>query len=499
MPRLRHLPHPLVFTILIAGATSGAILPLSTSSLASGGAIAATRSDAAVDIDDDLTHRIVELIDKDVRLDASQRAIAEALFDGYTQQFKDRSTAHRDLITSLYKDAQRVADRTAINERIHAENDRWSTARIALNNDLFESIKALLTQAQLERWPLVERDRRRGALLDNSPRFGAENIDLIDIADAVKIESGLRDVIDPTLNNWAEELDALLQARKAAQDQWAKVVEEPMSAGDTPDAAKKQEANDRLNQRSQAIRDLNVRYASLISAQLPAPGHGDFRAAFNRAAYPIIYRPTPADHYIASVLTLPDLSAEQGDAIANIKSDYDDRVLAFNDQLAVIMRHQEDADPNEATLKRAVFEQAGGVTFDDHGNVLIGNLNGVRALTVTRFAQPTDGGRNKGGQGESNLPVIVAPGLNRAAPESPQGRLEQSKRDLIQHTIDSVYALLNPDQQASLPRPTAEQMLSPEEKMRHVMEKAFSNAVITRNADGSVTFQITVEDESPSK
>jgi len=452
-------------------------------------AIASNRCAAAFDLEDALTHRDIELIGKDVHFDADQREIAEALFDGYAERFHDQSAAHRNLIQSLYQEAQRATDRKSVNDRIGAANVQWTATRIGLNDELLASIRAILTEAQLERWPIVERDRRRRTMLSVAPRFYAEDVDLIDIADAVKLEPGPRQFIDLTLNNWAEELDGLLQARKAAQDQWTQVVEESTPVGDAFAATKKKECGDRLNQRSQSIRDLNVRCADLIFTQIPALGNADFRDAFNLAAYPIIYRATPADHYVTAALKLPDLSTEQANAMADIKRDYDDRVLAINDQLAVVMRRQEDADPDEAALMRTVFEQAGGVTVDEHGNALIGNLNGVASMSVTTPPRPD----------RPDLPRVVVPGLNRAEPDSPQGRLEQSKGDLIGQTIDSVFAILDPDQQTALPKPTAEQMLSPEESMRRVMEKAFSNAEITHNADGSVTFHITVEDESPSK
>ena len=495
MPDPRRIQRVMVLGITACGMALAATRLLSASPLSRSESVA---SSVVLDIEDELTRRDMELIDKVVRFDAGQREIAAALFDGYVDQINEQSAAHRNLIQSLYQEAQRVADRTTINERIHAENDQWATARIALNNELFESIKALLTQAQLERWPMVERDRRRRTTLNVSPRFYAENVDLIDIADAVQLESDSRDAIDPALNNWADELDGLLQSRTAAQDLWAKTVESPRSAGESPDAQKQKECSDLLNHRSQSIRDLNVRYASLIFTQLPTPGNADFRAAFNLAAYPVIYRATPADHYIDAALKLSELATEQIDAIANIRRDYDEQILAINDQLAVIMRRQEDADPDEAALKRTVFEQAGGVSFDDHGNALIANLNGVGSLTFTRFAQPKDAGKSNRGRGEqveSDLPVIVVPGLDLAEPDSPQGRLEESKRALVERTIASVFDILNPDQQAGLPKPTAEQMLSPEEKVRRVMEKAFSTALITHNADGSVTLEIIVEDD----
>jgi hypothetical protein len=149
------------------------------------------------------------------------------------------------------------------------------------------------------------------------------------------------------------------------------------------------------------------------------------------------------------------------------------------------LRREEDADPEKAATKRAAFEQPGGVTIDSNGNAIIGNLNGVAKLSVTRDPRPDTG----------LLPPVIMPGLDRAHPDSPQGRLESNKRELLQRTVDAVFAVLTPAQQAKLPKPSPREMLSREERMRQVMEKAFREAVITRNDDGSITFELTLKDE----
>ncbi|MCC6908314.1 MAG: hypothetical protein IT430_10270 [Phycisphaerales bacterium] len=428
----------------------------------------------------------VDLIARHVRLDGGQRELVQALFTGYSLQYRAAAEAHRSRRDSLFNQAAEEPDhRRQIQVEWRAMHEQWRTTRQRLNSEFFDSIQALLTRDQLDRWPLVERDQRRRLLLQATPRFFAENVDLFDVVEQLDLPAESRELVDAPLNRWADELDALLQARREAQDQWEQIQKRRSSAQLAADDELVRSARDRLDHACQSIRNLNVRVAELISTQLPPPAGSDFRAAFNLAAYPTIYRLSAAAGYIDKALQLPDLTSEQRSAIETIGREYASEVLLINDQLAVLLRRQEDADPQMAALKRNAFEQPGGVKIDAEGNAIIGNLNGVASMSFTTGPMP--GGRER--------PRVIVPGLDRAEPDSPQGKLEVAKRDLIQQTIDSVFATLSASQQTALPKPTAEQMLSPEEHMRRVMEKAFAGAAITHHDDGSVTFKITIEDQ----
>ena len=202
--------------------------------------------------------------------------------------------------------------------------------RDALGEEFLEDLKLVLNAEQLERWPGLERMRKRDRHLAPAT-FPGEDVDLIAVCeelelvfDPEQVSEGGESMLTETLQRYEVEIDRLLQQRMdiAASHPMAGVMaERPMGAIDIKlddlEAwqSKHREAGQRL-QRAQ------LKYVRQISGRLDPDSRAAFEARIRQLSYPTVLQPSAFDRHLEQVLALDDLDQEQKERLDTMRADY---------------------------------------------------------------------------------------------------------------------------------------------------------------------------------
>lgn len=446
-----------------------------------------------------IAQRDVEALVKTVRLDEDQEALIRALYEGHRAAWQEGSNEYRALVRSILESNREGGDYRTIGPRMNEAQKNWAARSAALERDFFESVRNLLTADQMAAWPRFERDHRRRSLLASQSRLSGEGLDLIDVSESLDLEPAALERLGPVSNVYAEEVDQALTERSRALEALEKKtapLTEGMAQEFDPEAI--EELQSRVHDRRLALRDLHERYLSLFEGQLGGEAAGRFRELCRQRSFPGVYRPTAADHYLDTIFDLPSLNEEQQRALDSIAGDYDRQVAGINDQLAQLIRAEEtERRPDgmffngpgmglSLPLGEALVGFGGDGSEERVGVVMMSartEVEGaqVRSLRGVRAAEP-------GGV------VLHVPTAEED--DSPRGKLNRSKRELVSRTIEAAHAILSPEQQAAAPKPDERQRLAPEERARLRMREALERAVIRTTEDGGNEITITVEPSS---
>ncbi|MCC6908728.1 MAG: hypothetical protein IT430_12360 [Phycisphaerales bacterium] len=430
-----------------------------------------------------------------LNLDGDQEALVKALYDGHRAAWNDATTAHKERVQAAFEASRASNDWTGMGKKTQQLQKQWEAESVRLETDFFASVKGLVSDDQMAAWPRFERDRRRRTLLASQSQLSGEGVDLIDVAEAIEIPHESLAQIQPVSSLYAEEMDSALTERSRAIESLEK-ASAPKTEGDfgSIDFEAVKEQQTRVHERRIAVRDLNGRYVALFCGRMSGDEAQQFMTLYKQRCFPRVYRPTAADRYIKTVESLETLTGEQSQALANIKSDYTRQVSGINDQLAAVIRQSEEESEDQG------FFFGGDLAMlppPPPPPPAASGVSGEEEHAVAMFVIAGDGGAVEGGA------VHLAPeqtafsfGPSEPEDDTPRGKLNKSKRELVARTIDAVAALLTPEQLALAPKPDQGQQLAPEERMRRQVEKALENAVIEATGEGGESITITLSPSS---
>lgn len=277
-------------------------------------------------------------------------------------------------------------------------------------NELIDSIKSLLTQEQVSKWPMWERAQRRAVSIERGTLI-AENVDLIELTDRLGFTPQTAAALAPELDVYSIELDAALIARdRASEDALGAGGElrKARSGGGTTDGValarkKADEAIRNARQRSLTVRDINRAHAGKIESIIAGISADDakrFASEFRRICYPSVYEQRPADRVLSAATMINDLSDSQRATISSIKDQY--------------------------ARDRVQIEQAACKVIDDADAAFLrGGL-----VILTEGAKPK---------------------LNNEDSQQSERSVRQMWRDLDDSVIEKVKASLTPNQVRTLP------------------------------------------------
>jgi hypothetical protein len=147
------------------------------------------------------------------------------------------------------------------------------------------------------------------------------------------------------------------------------------------------------------VRDVNERYARLIAAAVPADRKADFEQRVRKATYPMVYREPYAAKAVDAALAFDDLTAEQKESLASVKTAYQRDLATANEQWAAAVNQEE--------------KDGGGDPFMGFGRMV-----------------PGGGGDDK---------------------PSPVEEAKKARRELDRATLDKIKTILTESQQDRLP------------------------------------------------
>jgi len=346
-----------------------------------------------------ITAEEIPFLIHDLQLNSEQQTLVKSMFQGFEPDAKRSQVAA--LKQSMFlKQALKGDSRGTVIlfQRMAEANRAWHIERRGIEDRFLADVRTILTEDQQKHWPTYETNRRRRWTLAERAELGGEGVDLVALTNEIIKDSQTRSALQPTLNDYARELDVSLRDRNRALNGIEdKTAEREHPSGETLFPLFRQAGRARL-----AIVDLNTKYAQLLETKLSAESADMLRSSFERAAFPSIFAETAADRYLELALALDDLLDSQRASIESTGDRYREKVLHVNRGLASLT----------GKLQRRQTSRAGEITSEKSDN------DELSAQLTTRIDE------------EHN-----------------------SKRKIVERAINEIFDVLNEEQRARLPKP----------------------------------------------
>jgi len=343
-------------------------------------------------------------------LTEDQQASAKALLDGYEEQVRQSGEAVRDKMQEARDKFQETRDPSAW-EGVQGMMQEARATRKKADESFMSDVKSLLTPEQAEKWPTVERAQRRDTGLRTGFLSG-ERVNLYELVDEAKLEGEAATEVQTALTEYDVELDRAIVARNTAYEEAFGKFAELRESGDMKAA---QEYMDKGREAAVRLREVNRKFARQITDMLPEERKAAFEAAFRRASFPDVYRPTAAARSLEAAEGFADLTETQRESIKNLRESYTRSLGSLNEKLAA----ETEKTEMSATIEGMMMRRGGG------GGRVEGDAGDFRRerreltetaedslkkiLTPEQAAKLPRLGEGRGGRGDEDAPAEAAP------------------------------------------------------------------------------------------
>jgi len=369
-----------------------------------------------------LTQSDIRILLRDVIGDenAPESAIVQSLYAGYVQAWNQSAMIAREDVRLIKEQGRNKGIdfyRTQTQPQIAARQKEWAEEAFGLEEQFFTDVKTILTDVQLARWGKFEQGRRRRMLLRPNSRLAGENVDLIEIVEKMKLDDENAAKVAKILDDYGDELDVAIQARRVRMQDINRRLAAISSGQSGEDGERLYREELRTHK---ALREINERYAGLITDALAPEIGAEFKKAFDRVRFPRIFAYSQAERYLAKVRGLDDLTRNQTSSIDRIEQEYQSFLDPIVQRLIALRRARDEETRTQFRLANAKRSGTGGaVPSGDDGSGIELALNGAGS-----------------------------------APEriNEERNLWQKRRDLETKLIDDVYLVLNEAQKEKVPK-----------------------------------------------
>ena len=329
----RTRPHALVIFViaLLLGVLA---VPSARAQMGMGGGM--NGSDFQVPI----SRRGVDSYSKILGLDEDQKAAVLALHEGYRAGHK----ATRDEIKKAMEEVQAKFRDTmdmSVFKDMNAQMKPLTEKLEGLEKQFFADLRSLLNEEQGERFPKVERFRRRETGMMFAVVGGAR-VDLLDVLEKVGVSASADPSLSETVTSYELDLDRLLAARetgmKAFEEDSEKITEEAMQMN----FSRLEKLFKSWMDLERPMRELNKNYARRITPMLPAEKQPLFETAFRQRAFPAVYKTPHTMKEIEAALKLEDLDAGKRAQIESMKAAYERDLEPANAKWAAAIEEKDD-------------------------------------------------------------------------------------------------------------------------------------------------------------
>lgn len=270
-------------------------------------------------------------------LDESQKEAASAMLDAYLAEF-----------TIVRNEWQRIRDGARQEFRESRDPGVWQELQAVvaeiqerkekLEQTFLEDYRLLLTPEQDLLWDDLERMRRRERTLPNGGLVSGETVDLIRVIEDTELSDESREAIEPLLDSYARELDRVLVERNRVYEAG---MSRAMELWQNQDFETMNRLLEDSSEQANRVREVHLRFVRQIEAAMPEGDRGLVEAAFNREAYPQIYRESAAVSAMDMALAFDDLTDDQRQRLQDIKMRHDREVNTLNDRWRTMVDRSE--------------------------------------------------------------------------------------------------------------------------------------------------------------
>ncbi len=265
-------------------------------------------------------------------LTEDQKEALQALHDGYTTEYQAATKEQRDAMAEISRSFEESQDPSIFREKMPAIRAKNRERTQALEKSFMGDVQALLTPAQAQQWPKVERHRRRETTLRGG--LSGESVNLLDIVESLKVPAS--GPIAMALDEYELDLDRALAAKE-------RVIAETPDAGGGG-AFNVEEFQERMAKAREAglkVREVNERHARKIEALISEEQRAEFGGAVRRDTFPRVYRPSRVSRMFDAALKFDDLTSEQRESISALRGAYQRDAGPINDRWASAIEAEE--------------------------------------------------------------------------------------------------------------------------------------------------------------
>jgi hypothetical protein len=270
-----------------------------------------------------------------------QKETATTLLEGYREAHKSALDEMQAKVEGLQEKARDTGDFSVMQKDMPEIGKTFGEKVDKLEKDLVADIQAVLTSEQMEKWPAVERHRRR----DMGLRWGfysGASVDLIRMTGRKGIAAESAEAKE-ILDQYETEMDAKLMEFGRWSEDSRKDAMKPENMMNPQAQMKLLEEGSKY---SKDIRDVNKRYATRLRDVLDEENRAKFMDEFNKLSFPRIYRDSHTEEMLVSAASFSDLDESQKETVRTLKEQYQREASSLN--------------ANWAKAQEAAEEKAGG-------------------------------------------------------------------------------------------------------------------------------------------
>jgi len=291
--------------------------------------------------------------DEPAEMSEEERAAQQEKMQAVRAEFRDQMRTIRDEFREV-RDSQMNSEEGVV--MLQGQMDmlrRFERARRAMGEQVTTSIIGVLSERQIEAWPLVDRMIRRLRQLPEG-RLQGERTDLGPIMDRFhpQLEETAAEAIRAIMDAWELDLDDALSRRMKGDANAIFVALEAMPKRDFDTLL---ELTDRRTRDRRVVRDVTDSAIEAIAATMQEPMATEFRKDALEEGYGRVFRPSRAQRAITSALELDGLDEELVAAIEALQAECDAAMGAHGELILEAVRRYEE--PREVRFIRRMRDR----------------------------------------------------------------------------------------------------------------------------------------------
>jgi hypothetical protein len=271
-----------------------------------------------------------------LELEDWQKPVLEALLSDYQAEYRAGEQGLRDKLTAMKDQIAGAGENGALTVLMKPIED-WKAEKEAMKQRFLDDVKGQLSDAQLERWPRLERALRREKQLPQG-RLSGEKTDLIIVIRQIDVPLDNRMEAKDAIAAYETALDLALMERIKQQEASQPRIRKALTDNDPASGLVELE---RIVATRVAVRNVTDAHIDALATAFGAEWGPKFRERAMRDAYPLACRTPPLDPFFENVLAIEDLSAEQIAQINDIRSRFNDSMNALQVQFVAKVRQVE--------------------------------------------------------------------------------------------------------------------------------------------------------------
>jgi len=323
------------------------------------------------DLNPALQRRHLERYAHVLGLSEDQLATLQILHEGLQERLEEILSAMMEKVEALQEEADgnpmaMMKGMAGFVEKMQADLDGASES-------FFDDMRMLLTPAQEERWPSVERLRRRLLVMQQLQTVAGAQVDLTTLAYELDLESN--PAVAQQLRPYELDVDRELASfEKRAKEQQEKMFEamEEMDFGAMGDLLGD------MHEIALSLREINKRHLRKLTSALPGEDARRIVGGYRSRAFPDVFGDAHVHNSIRAAEGFSDLSADQRERLAGLAAEHEREASPLNEKwMAAIEKEQ--SEPPGSMLEMGM--RMGGM---GPGNAGVAGARGDRAALDAR-------------------------------------------------------------------------------------------------------------------